>query len=58
MEKHEIRAIKKLNQIYEEIKKDPKDWHSIAHLSRDLCAVATAVNSNPKYENKRTVHSA
>ncbi|MEI7775207.1 MAG: hypothetical protein WCK17_10580 [Verrucomicrobiota bacterium] len=36
------RARKKVEQISEELKKSPVCWHSVAHLSRDLAAVAQA----------------
>ena len=42
------RAVKKLEQLKKEFAKAALDWHSIAHLARDLSAVAQAENSKRK----------
>jgi hypothetical protein len=55
----QMRAIKKINQLVEEFSKETIDWHSVAHLSRDLNAAATAINSNAKLNERKMekVHS-
>jgi hypothetical protein len=53
MTTQEMRARKKLIQITAELtEKQPVNWHNVAHLSRDLCAVAVAVNAEPKLNER------
>ena len=52
MQKNLDRARKKLKQLTEELSRDKIDWHSVAHLSRDLCAVATSEESYGKHNKK------
>jgi len=48
MKNSEARCRRKLAQLVAEMAKSKLDWHSIAHLARDLAAVAQDQDSKPK----------
>ena len=49
--KNEARSRRKLAQLVKEFEKQKLDWHSIAHLARDLSAAA--ISESCKASEKR-----